>query len=51
MAVFEGEQTFPKQVFDVAVSTLPEELRRQVTMGVPAYNDAQLSVLLEDYTG
>ena len=51
VAVFEGDQRFPKQVFDVAVSTLPEELRQRLTEGVPAHNDAQLSVLLEDYTG
>ncbi len=51
VAVFEGAQPFPKQVFDVAVSTLPEELRQKITEGVPAHNEAQLSVLLEDYTG
>lgn len=51
VAVFEGAQPFPKQVFDVAVSTLPEELRQRIAEGVPAYNEAQLSVLLEDYTG
>lgn len=51
VAVFEGKQPFPKQVFDVAVSTLPEELRQQLASGVPAHTEAQLSVLLEDYTG
>lgn len=51
VAVFEGEQPFPKQVFEVAVNTLPEELRRKIVDGVPAYSEAQLSVLLEDYTG
>lgn len=51
VAVFEGAQPFPKQVFDVAVSTLPEELRQRLNAGVPAHNEAQLSVLLEDYTG
>ncbi|MBE6806699.1 MAG: hypothetical protein E7527_01610 [Ruminococcaceae bacterium] len=50
VAVFEGTQMTPTQVFDVAVSTLPEDLRRQIAQGVPAYNEAQLSVLLEDYT-
>ena len=51
VAVFEGAHTHPMQVYDVAVSTLPEELRRRIARGVPAENEAQLSVLLEDYTG
>lgn len=51
LAVFEGDQTYPRQVFDVYVDALPEELRRQVRAGVPARDDTQLSVLLEDYTG
>lgn len=51
VAVFEGEQPYPKQVFDVAVSTLPEELQQRIAQGVPAHTEAQLSVLLEDYTG
>ena len=50
VAVFEGAQTFPRQVFDVYVETLPQEQQQQVRQGVPAENDAQLSVLLEDYT-
>ena len=51
VAVFEGDQHFPRQVFDVYVETLPPELQQQVRQGVPAETDAQLSVLLEDYTG
>ena len=51
VAVFEGDQAFPRQVFDVYIAALPEEQRRQVLEGVPAETDAQLSVLLEDYTG
>lgn len=50
VAVFERDQEFPKQVYDTFVSALPEELRQQVEKGVPAENDARLSVLLEDYT-
>jgi len=49
--VFEGDQPFPRQVFDTYVSTLPPELQQQVRQGVAAETDAQLSVLLEDYTG
>ena len=51
VAVFEGAQEFPRQVFDVYVAALPEEVRRRVTEGVPADSEAELSVLLEDYTG
>lgn len=51
VAVFEGTQNFPRQVFDVSVETLPPELQQRVRQGVPAETDAQLSVLLEDYTG
>lgn len=51
VAVFEGEQTFPRQVYDVYVEALPPELQQQIRRGVPAESDAQLSVLLEDYTG
>lgn len=51
VAVFEGDQHFPRQVFDVYVEALPPELQQQVRQGVPAETDAQLSVLLEDYTG
>ena len=51
VAVFEGKQTFPKQVYDTSVSGLPPEMQERVRAGVPAYSDAELSVLLEDYTG
>ena len=51
VAVFERHQQYPKQVYDMPLSGLPYELRRQLLEGVPAYSDAELSVLLEDYTG
>lgn len=51
VAVFERHQSYPKQVFDMPVSALPQELRQRVLEGVPAYTEAELSVLLEDYTG
>ena len=50
VAVFQGQQEYPMQVFDVYVSALPEEARRQVLDGIPVEDEAQLSVLLEDYT-
>lgn len=51
VAVFERHQSYPMQVYDMPVSGLPHELRQQVLEGVPVYSDAELSVLLEDYTG
>lgn len=51
VAVFERDQPFPRQVFDVYVETLPPEIQQQVRQGVPAEDEARLSVLLEDYTG
>lgn len=50
VAVFEGDQPFPMQVYDSFVDALPEELRRQVLEGIPVEDKTQLSVLLEDYT-
>lgn len=51
VAVFEGEQTYPKQVTDMPISGLPPEMQQRVREGVFAYSDAELSVMLEDYTG
>ena len=51
VAVFERHQQYPKQVYDMPLSGLPYELRQRLLEGVPAYSDAELSVLLEDYTG
>ncbi len=51
LAVFEGKDPQPRQIFEVYVDALPEELRQRVKEGVPARDDTQLSVLLEDYTG
>lgn len=51
VAVFEGDAAYPKQVYDMPVTALPQELQTRVQTGVPAYSDAELSLLLEDYTG
>ena len=51
VAVFERHQEYPKQVYDMPLSGLPYELRQQLLEGVPAYSEAELSVLLEDSTG
>ena len=50
VAVFEGEQDFPKQVFDSFVGALPPAQQEQVRAGIPVEDDAQLSLLLEDLT-
>ena len=50
VAVFEEDQPYPRQVFDVYVSTLPEPEQQKLRAGIPAEDDTQLSLLLEDYT-
>ena len=50
VAVFEGDQDFPKQVFDSFVSTLPPAQQEQVRAGIPVEDETALSVLLEDLT-
>lgn len=51
VAVFEGDAVYPKQVYDMPVNALPQELQQRLQMGVPAHSEAELSLLLEDYTG
>ncbi len=50
VAVFEGEQEYPMQIYDTVISTLPDELQQAVEAGVPARDAAHLATLLEDYT-
>ncbi len=50
VAVFEGQAAYPMQVFDVYVSTLPEEERAKIQTGIPVADETQLYQLLEDYT-
>lgn len=51
VAVFEGDMTYPKQIYDTPVSALPPEMRQRVADGVLVYSEEELSLLLEDYTG
>ena len=51
VAVFEGAQRYPMQVYDVYVNALPQELRQRLAEGIPVYSETELSLLLEDYTG
>lgn len=50
VAVFEGEQDYPMQIYDTVISTLPAELQQAVQAGIPARDAAHLATLLEDYT-
>lgn len=51
VAVFEGEDTYPMQIFDTDVAGLPDEQRAQVEEGVPVVRAEELYQILEDYTG
>ncbi len=50
VAVFEGDQDYPMQIYDTVISTLPAELQQAVQAGIPARDAAHLATLLEDYT-
>ena len=50
LAVYRGNAAAPYQIHDVYVSTLPEYDQELLREGVPAYSQAQLDRLLEDYT-
>lgn len=50
VAVFEGEDTYPMQIFDTDVAGLPDEQRAQVEDGVPVTRAEELYRILEDYT-
>ena len=50
LAVYsEGRQT-PDQVYDVYISTLPEEEQKRLEEGIPVSTEKELASLLEDYT-
>ena len=51
VAVFEGKQRYPMQVFDVYLNTLPAEERQQVLDGIPVTDGKRLWQVLENYTG
>ena len=51
VAVFEGDDTYPMQIFDTDVAGLPDEQRAQVEEGVPVDRAEELYRILEDYTG
>ena len=50
VAVFEGADDYPMQIFDADVAGLPEEQRAQVEQGVRVERAEELYLILEDYT-
>lgn len=50
VAVFEGSDTYPMQIFDTDVAGLPAEQRAQVEAGVRVERPEELYLILEDYT-
>ncbi len=51
LALFEGDDTLPAQVYDVWIATLPEAEQQKLKTGIPIRDDQTLWSLLEDYTG
>lgn len=49
LAVFEGADTTPMQVYEVDITTLPVEEQQKLMAGI-AVDKTQLQLLLEDYT-
>ncbi|HIW72929.1 MAG TPA: hypothetical protein H9684_01260 [Firmicutes bacterium] len=50
LAVFSPNGISPDEVYDVYISTLPEEEQRRLEEGIPVYDEKTLAGLLEDYT-
>ncbi len=50
LAVFEGENGYPKQLLEVEVAGLPKEEQERLKQGVSVETEQQLYLLLEDYT-
>ena len=50
VAVFEGADDYPMQIFDTDVAGLPDEQRAQVEKGVRVERAEELYLILEDYT-
>lgn len=51
LALFEGNNTLPSQVYDVWIATLPELEQQKLKAGIVIRDDQTLWSLLEDYTG
>ncbi len=50
LAVFEEESSFPLQLYDVAIASLPTEEQQRLRVGITVNSGSELQALLEDYT-
>ncbi|HCA29267.1 MAG TPA: hypothetical protein DEP23_06765 [Ruminococcaceae bacterium] len=50
LAVFTPPVTTPDQVYEVYISSLPEEEQQRLRQGIEVYDEKMLNSLLEDYT-
>ena len=50
LALYLGVNPVPDEVFDVFITTLPEEEQERLRAGIPITSDTELALLLEDYT-
>ena len=50
LALYLGVNPVPDEVFDVYITTLPEEEQERLHAGIPITNDTELALLLQDYT-
>ena len=50
VAVFEGTDDYPMQIFDTDIAGLPEQQRAQVEAGIRVQRAEELYLILEDYT-
>lgn len=50
LAVFQGDNAFPQQLYEVSVAALPRVEQERLKNGIAVENEAELLRLLEDYT-
>lgn len=50
LALFEGDDTEPVEVYDVTVATLPEEEQQRLRGGIVIEGEEMLASLLDNYT-
>lgn len=50
LAVFNGDDNAPSEIFDVYVNSFGEVDRKALYKGITAYSEEELNRLIEDYT-
>ncbi len=50
VARFEGDSELPAEIYDVAVASLPDEIRAQLTAGIVANSEDELLLWIENLT-